>query len=104
MDKRLEIINSALLPEDLLLQLVEEMGELSQVIAKRIRIKNGRNPTPKTLEENNAELVEELADVLLCCNVIKNLDKGFANVDKIQEEKLNRWCLRIESALASEFR
>lgn len=70
------------LPE-LLAQLGEEGAELSQAALKMRRVLDKHNPTPVTLNEAEANLAEEFADVLVCMmavgispdEVAKNIEK-----------------------------
>lgn len=48
---------------DKLLMIAEEAAELSQAALKLIRKLRGSNPTPKTLEECENDLMEEAEDI-----------------------------------------
>lgn len=86
--------------ESLLAQCVEELAELSQVMAKRLRIMRGENYTPCSDAENYERLVEETADVILCLNVLnKKIDILRPKFEKIIEFKLNRWEKRLNDKM-----
>ena len=70
-------------------QLAEECCELAQAALKRARKMRDENYTPKTIEEIDENISEEISDVILC---IDSLD---LNLDyDICEYKLNRWINR----------
>lgn len=48
---------------EILAQLAEEASELAQAALKLRRALDGKNPTPKSVEECEANLLEEAADV-----------------------------------------
>lgn len=80
-----------------ILQLAEECGELSQACSKMVRKRVfPQNPTPKTVEECEAAMNEEVADVLFC---IEELVKaGIIDsevVDEWYKKKQDRWLTRI---------
>lgn len=77
-------------------QLAEECAELSKASLKYARILRNENPTPITQKKAILDLIEEIADVRLCIEVIgcfTNLD-----TDDIENSKLNRWFSRIKEA------
>lgn len=80
-------------------QLAEECSELAQAALKLARKERGENPTPKTEGECLQELIEEMADVDLCMDVIKYC-RGFDfyRVGDIESEKMERWAKRIREA------
>lgn len=80
-------------------QLAEECSELAQAALKLARLERGENPTPKTEGECLQELIEEMADVDLCMDVIKYC-RGFDfyRVGDIESEKMERWAKRIWEA------
>ena len=71
--------------------LAEECTELAKAALKKARKLRGENPTPKTIEEIDTNIDEEIADVSVCLFV---LDLG-SELDKFYR-KLTRWCDRIE--------
>lgn len=96
-EQDLNDILSALTPEELLAQLAEECGELSQAALKLVRARTGRNPTPRTVEECMANLTEEIADVILCISLVSDacdVDLGAAYV--VQCNKADRWAGRLK--------
>lgn len=82
--------------EALLEQVIEESGELIQACAKRLRILRNENFTPISKESNFENLIEEMAAVTLCTNVLYK--KYFDDVSegcKIISSKLERWKKRL---------
>ena len=62
------------------------------MIFKLFRKTETDNPTPKSLEEVHANLIEEIEDVVLCISVInENLRDR-----KIYASKLKRWVERVK--------
>ena len=53
------------------------------------------NPTPISTEEAMLKVQEEVADVLLCLDVL-GIDVTDPNIDLIQEQKLVRWIGRLK--------
>lgn len=95
--EKAQTIADHLSEEALLLQTVEELNELSQVLAKRARILRGENYTPCSDVENFEHLTEEAADVVLCLNVLNcKINIMREKYNDITEFKLNRWvdCLK----------
>ena len=83
--------------EDSLLEgLIEECSELIQAAAKRLRIMRGESPTPVTLAENEAHLIEELADAELNIQMIVKKLGAQSEVDTIYLDKLKRWEKRLK--------
>lgn len=74
--------------------LAEECMELGHACLKLARIFRGENPTPADLVEVGEKIYEEVADVMLCMNVI-----GFEkeNVHARQRRKLDRWYQRLRA-------
>ena len=81
-----------------LMQLGEECAELSAVIFKLFRKTETDNPTPKSLEEVHANLIEEIEDVVLCISVISE----YLRDRKIYESKLMRWVERVKEREKNE--
>ena len=52
-------------------QLAEECTELAKAALKKARLIRGENPTPKTAEEIDKNLIEEVTDVALCASELK---------------------------------
>lgn len=97
MNKELEIITEALMPEDILIQLAEESSELSQACLKLIR-SNGNNNKPKVTHLKALDnLHEEVADVLVVMKVLNEFT--FFDMDKVEEianAKMTRWSKRLQ--------
>lgn len=81
---------------EVLAQLAEEASELAQAALKLRRALEGTNPTPKTEEECREALLEEVADVELCYEIL-----GFqslptlADISRIMRRKKKRWIERL---------
>lgn len=86
---------------EILCQLAEEASELAQAALKLRRAYDGKNPTPKTVEECINALLEESADVDLClimiCQLLptKNEFVWIIDQDRIEDEKVKRWAERL---------
>lgn len=95
----LEYVRKHLSQEELLCQLAEECAELSKAALKLRRIYAGVNPTPVTRAEAFHNLVEEIADVTLCIEVLGlNTPEALYNCGRIWEEKSVRWMHRLQEA------
>jgi len=88
-DKRIEFIKEKVPRAARYEQMAEECCELAQVLLKKARKLRGENYTPKTLIEINADIIEELTDVVLCC-IALDLTPSRTCLN----EKLNRWVIR----------
>lgn len=85
-------IQEHLSADDIYTQLAEEAAELSQAASKYVRILNGNNPSPKTIEEAGHDVVEEFTDVVnVAINVLGIKPDWF-----IGDYKLYRWRKRLE--------
>lgn len=73
-------------------QLAEECTELAQAALKYARKLRGNNPTPKTFEELEADLIEEFTDVTVCAMCLK-LCADY----EIMFSKMKRWQERIKN-------
>lgn len=73
-------------------QLAEEAAELSQAALKLIRAEGNGNPTPISRYEAQEKLIEEYADVRLCCDLLRVEER-----DSIILEKAQRWIRRLEA-------
>ena len=90
----IDYIQSQLPREELLAQLAEEAAELSKASLKLRRCLDGKNPTPVTESDAWANLLEEVADVMLCLTVLGvsvNLDEYSDAINT----KLARWNNRL---------
>lgn len=94
----IEKIRAALPEDELLAQLAEEAAELAQAALKLRRVMNGKNPTPVTQMQAEANLIEELADVRLCAEVLDRGTRLKNQIDSIAASKLARWAKRLEEA------
>ena len=95
----LEVIQEALIQEELLAQLAEEATELAHAALKLRRAYDGTNPTPVTAKEAYEGLLEEIADVSVCLTVLgydRSLNKMRTSL--LMNEKLHRWAERLEEA------
>ena len=84
--------------EELLAQTAEEAVELSHAALKLRRCMDGKNPTPVRLSEAVANLEEEIADVLLCLEVMGYDMKELAKYRAVMDAKLERWAERLLDA------
>lgn len=86
---------------EILAQLAEETSELAQAALKLRRAIDKENPTPKSQAEATDDLIEEIADVQLCLEVLfYGSDLGDLD-DKItlaKATKKERWGKRLEAA------
>lgn len=93
----IEYVRENLSQEELLCQLAEECAELSKAALKLRRIYAGVNPTPVTRAEAFQNLLEEIADVTLCVEVLgMNTPEVLYNCGRIWEEKSARWMNRLK--------
>ena len=89
----------------LLEQLAEECCELAQASLKMARKLRDENPTPKSIEDIRANLVEEIADVDICCAAIftdTNL-VGAKELLEMEKMKKERWQKRLEQHSGIDF-
>ena len=81
------------LPEErLLTNLIEEAGELVQAATKLLRVFSGDTPVEEAAARAN--LIEEMADVMLCIQVKVTLPE-YMQMSQICTEKYRRWIRRI---------
>lgn len=93
----IEFIREQLSMEELLTQLAEECAELSKAALKLRRVYNGDNPTPVRRPEAYDNVIEEIADVMLCIDVLGMNDfDHFKKITKIMESKTMRWKQRLQ--------
>ena len=92
---------SDILPKtEILAQLAEEASELAQAALKLRRALDGTNPTPKSVEECEANLIEEWADVDLSLRCELGTDYFYeyrTKVEQMELKKLDRWLSRLEA-------
>lgn len=89
--KQRDFISGHISEASLYENLAEECTELAKAALKKARKLRGENPTPKTIEEIDSNIEEEIADVSVCLFV---LDLG-SELDEFYR-KLTRWCERIK--------
>jgi NTP pyrophosphatase (non-canonical NTP hydrolase) len=95
---RINVVRSLLGEEELLCQLAEECDELAKAALKLRRVLNGKNYTPVTEEQARADILEEIADVKLCLEVLGLNTPTYKHlIDDIWDEKLSRWTSRLSS-------
>lgn len=70
-------------------QLAEEASELAQAALKKARKIRGENYTPKSMEEIDRNLEEEVTDVDLCLDVL-----NLVGSSELRSKKLDRWINR----------
>lgn len=84
-------------------QLAEECVELAQAALKLARKKRGENPTPKNESECILDLVEEIADIHVCLEVIHDLDWFDEDLVGIFfDYKVKRWNERLEGSAEND--
>lgn len=93
-DESESTITSKLSKASLYEQLAEECVELAHACQKKARKLRGENPTPLTMSEIDAAVVEELTDVTLVARLI-NLDCDV----RLYWDKYDRWCDRLNGLL-----
>ena len=80
--------------------MAEECTELAHASLKLARVLRGDNPTPRTVEECEQKLVEELADVRLVADRVTNeswFDETYISLfEWYIKEKTRRWKKRVE--------
>lgn len=77
-------------------QTAEECAELAHACLKEARRLRGENPTPCTAEKCKAAIMEEMADVALCIDMLDNSDYTLDPI--IARVKLDRWHQRLDEA------
>lgn len=100
------------LPEtEILAQMAEKASKLALVALELRRALDGTNPTPKSVEECEANLMEEFADISNAVDVLcdawfgDDLDSEceFWNAKyEIEEAKYKRWLSRLEAKEQSD--
>ena len=95
---KVKYIHNELGTEELLCQLAEECAELTQAALKLRRVYTGKNPTPVTIEQATAGLLEEIADVRLCIETLFLSDGEEATIKLTVERKTKRWATRIQES------
>ena len=75
--------------------LAKASAKLAHSALKLRRALSFENPTPISPQEAMWKVQEEVADVLLCLDLL-GIDVTDANIDLIQEEKATRWIHRLK--------
>ena len=84
---------------ELLALLAEEAAELGHAALKLHRAITGKIPTPTTEDEAASNVIEEVADVFNCLELLGVLTMENIDVlEDIQTAKLERWVTRIKEA------
>ncbi len=95
--RSIEYVREHLSKEELLCQLAEECAELGKAALKLRRVYSGENPTPVTRAEAFQNVIEEIADVTLCLEVLGyNEYEIQRNCGEIWAEKSSRWAKRMK--------
>lgn len=77
-------------------QLAEECCELGHAALKMARIMRGENPTPVKAAEAMSMLTEEVADIRVCLNALRDMIPETA---KLEASKMQRWKDRINEGV-----
>ena len=92
---------SDILPKpEILGQLAEELAEASAAVSKLRRKIDGKNPTPKTLEECWEDLKKEIGDVMNSIDALteqdpQNYHEFMSECGEYAEPKMERWLCRL---------
>lgn len=78
--------------------LAKAASKLAHSALKLRRTMSHENPTPVTTEAAVLKVQEELADVLLCLDIL-GFDVTDSNIDLIQEQKIMRWIGRLKGEI-----
>lgn len=91
LEPKTDIVSQIGLPATLE-QLAEECCELGHAALKLARKLRNENPTPKTEHECKKNLTEEIADVMVCLNILEeNKVIDMYDVENMAANKDNRW-------------
>ena len=91
-------IRERLQDAELLAQLAEETAELGKAALKLRRVLDGKNPTPVSMKEAFDNFEEEIADVLLCLEVLGYDLKEVGLYKAFMDVKRERWVRRLQEA------
>lgn len=94
--EQLRFIRGQITEEDALCAIAEEASELAQAVLKLRRAATGTNPTPVTLKAARDNVLEEIADVRVVCDMLLESVTDMRTVDEKYEYKLDRWTKRLE--------
>lgn len=79
--------------------LAEECSELAHAALKLARIQRGENPTPATEDTWRGKVIEEMADIMICLDIVKDMDWIDHNrMAEIRKFKLKRMEKRIRDS------
>lgn len=90
----LQIISESLSDEEKWGQLAEEAAELSQAALKMQRLFMSMNKPRKTCAECINNVYEEIADILVCLDVL-GISYSSVEINRIRREKEQRWARGI---------
>ena len=79
-------------------QTAEECTELAQACLKLARKLRGENPTPKDILDISFNLAEEVADVLICLEELKNISYAADITNNVIDIKTDRIKERFKEA------
>lgn len=85
-------------------QLAEECTELAQAALKKQRLLMRENPPRKTEKEIDQAIMEEIADIDICLNVLDVFLKEEECYTKAIQTKPARWAAIIDTAKLAEER
>lgn len=89
---------SDILPQtEILAQLAEEASELAQAALKLRRALDGKNPTPKGVNECENALIEEYADVIVCISALNCSPEWYEDATAMIHAKSTRWLSRLKA-------
>lgn len=88
---------------EILTQLAEECGELTQAALKLRRVLMKKNPTPVSLPDAEKDLLDEIVDVFNCIDFLI-FDAKFPafTLEQRGTKKLERWLHRLENGCEHE--
>ena len=86
---------------EILGQLTEELAEASAAASKLRRKIDGKNPTPKTLNECWEDLKKEIGDVMNAIDALteqdpQNYHEFMSECGEYAEPKMERWLSRLQ--------
>ena len=92
----MEIHNNISVPAVLELT-AEECTELAHAALKLARYLRGENPTPEEMDSLLVNLHEEMADVLVCSNVLVEAELIYPSmIERLEKSKIERWAERLK--------
>ena len=94
--EQLRFIRGRITEEDALCAIAEEAAELAQAALKLRRAMTGTNPTPVAPKTAKDNVLEEIADVQVVCDLLLESVTDMRTVDEMYEYKLDRWVKRLE--------